>query len=336
MDEKHPAADLASRRRVFRFAPSPNGLLHLGHAYSALLNFALARENNGRFLLRIEDIDVLRARPEYEAAIYEDLAWLGLDWERPVRRQSEHFADYAAALERLDALGLVYPCACTRGEIAKAAGENQPRDPDGAPLYPGTCRGKPRGHLREILQVGGFALRLDMAKALALLERIPQKMTDFCDQNSLQLDFGAISSRSNDTVRAESALGAEAQALSWREQAEGEIAANPKRWGDVVLARKDTPASYHLAVVVDDALQGVTDVVRGADLKPATGLHRLLQRLLGLPAPSYRHHALLLCAEGEKLSKSRSSPTLRDLRAQGVSAAAVREAAGLGDPVKPR
>ena len=290
MKENHPAA---SQRRVFRFAPSPNGFLHLGHAYSALLNFELARESGGRFLLRIEDIDLARAKPEYEAAIYADLAWLGLDWERPVRRQSEHFADYAAALEQLDARGLLYPCACTRGEIARAAGENPPRDPDGAPLYPGTCRGKPRGHLREILAVGGVALRLDMAKALEL-------------------------------------LGAEAQALSWREHAEGEIAADPERWGDVVLARKDTPTSYHLAVVVDDALQGVTDVVRGADLRPATGLHRLLQRLLGLPAPSYRHHALLLCAEGEKLSKSRRSKTLRDLRAEGLSAAAVREAAATG------
>ncbi len=279
--------------RVFRFAPSPNGFLHLGHAYSALLNFELARESGGRFLLRIEDIDLARAKPQYEAAIYEDLAWLGLDWERPVRRQSEHFADYAAALERLDAMGLIYSCACTRGEIARAAGENPPRDPDGVPLYPGTCRGQPRGHVREILSVGGVALRLEMAKALAL-------------------------------------LGAEAGTLSWREHAEGEIAARPERWGDVVLARKDTPASYHLAVVVDDALQGVTDVVRGADLKPATGLHRLLQRLLGLPAPSYRHHALLLCSEGEKLSKSRSSKTLRDLRAEGVSAAAVREAACAG------
>jgi glutamyl-Q tRNA(Asp) synthetase len=329
-ETQHPTP-LASRQRVFRFAPSPNGFLHLGHAYSALLNFELARASGGRFLLRIEDIDLLRAKPEYEAAIYEDLAWLGLDWERPVRRQSEHFADYAAALERLDAMGLLYPCACTRGEIAKAAGENPPRDPDGAPLYPGTCRDKPRGHLREILAVGGVALRLDMAKALTLLERIPRKLTDYCDQNSLQLlNFRAISYRSNDSVRAESALGAEARALSWREHAEGEIAADPKRWGDVVLARKDTPASYHLAVVVDDALQGVTDVVRGADLKPATGLHRLLQRLLGLPAPSYRHHALLLCAEGEKLSKSKSSTTLRDLRAEGMSAMAVREAAGAG------
>ena len=277
--------------RVFRFAPSPNGFLHLGHAYSALLNFDLARESGGRFLLRIEDIDLLRAKPEYEAAIYEDLAWLGLDWERPVRRQSEHFADYAAALEHLDAMGLLYPCACTRGEIAKTAGEDPPRDPDGAPLYPGTCRGKPHASAREILRTGGAALRLDMAKALAL-------------------------------------LGSDARTLSWREHREGDLAASPERWGDVVLARKDTPASYHLAVVVDDALQGVTDVVRGADLKAATGLHRLLQRLLGLPAPSYRHHALLLGAEGEKLAKSRGGKTLRDLRAEGLSAAAIREAIG--------
>jgi glutamyl-Q tRNA(Asp) synthetase len=286
-----PPPPLNARQRVFRFAPSPNGFLHLGHAFSALLNFDLARETAGRFLLRIEDIDVARAKPEYEAAIYEDLAWLGLDWERPVRRQSEHFADYAAALERLDAMGLVYPCACTRGEIAKAAGKDPPRDPDGAPLYPRTCREKPRGPAREILRMGGVALRLDMVKALAL-------------------------------------LGAEAEALSWREHREGDLAARPELWGDVVLARKDTPASYHLAVVVDDALQGVTDVVRGADLKPATGLHRLLQRLLGLPAPSYRHHALLLDAEGEKLAKTRSSKTLRDLRAEGLSAGEIREAIG--------
>jgi glutamyl-Q tRNA(Asp) synthetase len=291
MTGTQPPPPLASRQRVFRFAPSPNGFLHLGHAYSALLNFDLARESGGRFLLRIEDIDLLRARPEYEEAIYEDLAWLGLDWEQPVRRQSEHFADYAATLERLDAMGLLYPCACTRGEIAKAAGEDPPRDPDGAPLYPGTCRGKSHKPAREILQKGGVALRLDMPRALAI-------------------------------------LGSEARALSWREHAEAEIAAQPERWGDVVLARKDTPTSYHLAVVVDDALQGVTDVVRGADLKAATGLHRLLQSLLGLPAPSYRHHALLLGAEGEKLAKSRSSKTLRDLRAEGFSAAAIREAIG--------
>ncbi len=268
----------APPRRVFRFAPSPHGLLHLGHAYSAWLNVELARHCGGRCLLRIEDIDLSRARPEYEAAIYEDLAWVGLDWERPARRQSEHFDDYAAALERLDRLGLLYPCACSRGDIARAAGPNGPRDPDGAPLYPGTCWEKPRPPLRELLRRGGIALRLDMARALAL------SPPDLCFS---EFDLG-------------------------------EVAAKPERWGDAALARKDAPTSYHLAVVVDDALQGVTDVVRGEDLFAATGLHRLLQHLLDLPTPFYRHHALLRDAGGEKLSKSRLSKTLRDWRAEGA------------------
>ena len=278
----------AAARRVFRFAPSPNGFLHLGHAYSTLLIFELARECGGRFLLRIEDIDLARARREYEAAIYEDLAWLGLEWERPARRQSEHFEDYAKALERLEALGLLYPCACTRSDIARHAAGDGPRDPDGAPLYPGTCREKPRLPVRDALRQGGVALRLDMGKALTLAP-----------------------------------VG-----LAWREFGAGEIRAHPERWGDVVLARKDTPASYHLAVVMDDALQGVTDVVRGEDLYWATGLHRLLQQLLGLPAPDYRHHELLLDAQGEKLSKSRLSKTLRDLRAEGATPERVRALAG--------
>jgi len=268
--------------RVFRFAPSPNGHLHLGHAYSALLNFDLARACGGRFLLRIEDIDRGRARPEFEAAIYEDLAWLGLSWETPVRRQSEHFGDYAAALETLDALGLLYACDCKRSDIARiaAARADWPRDPDGAPHYPGTCRAKPRRPARDILRAGGMALRLDMGKAAACAAR----------------------------------------GLSWRESGDGgeglTVAADPAQWGDVVLARKDTPASYHIAVVVDDALQGVTDVVRGRDLFHATSLHRLLQRLLSLPPPRYRHHDLVLDEGGEKLSKSRSSNALRALRAE--------------------
>ena len=277
-----------SPRRVFRFAPSPNGFLHLGHAYSALLNFELAQDCGGRFLLRIEDIDVGRARPEFEAAIYEDLAWLGLEWERPVRRQSEHFDDYARALERLDALGLLFACTCTRGDIARHAPKDGPRDPDGAPLYPGTCRDKPRLPVRDVLRQGGVALRLDMGKAQALAQ--PD--------------------------------------LFWRESGVGEVPAHPESWGDVVLARKDTPASYHLAVVVDDGLQGVTDVVRGKDLFWATGLHRLLQQLLGLPAPDYRHHELLLDAQGEKLAKSRLSKTLRDLRAEGATPEQARAMAG--------
>ncbi len=271
---------------VYRFAPSPNGFLHLGHAYSALLNFELARESGGRFLLRIEDIDRGRARPEFEAAIYEDLAWLGLAWETPVRRQSEHFNDYAAALEKLDALGLLYPCACKRSDIAHfaAAHPDWPRDPDGAPLYPGFCRDKPRRPARDILAQGGVALRLDMARAAALA----------------------------------------GEGLSWREGG-GVVPADPAQWGDVVLARKDTPASYHIAVTVDDALQGVTHVVRGRDLFYATSLHRLLQRLLTLPEPGYFHHGLILDEAGEKLAKSRGSKTLRALRAEGVSAAQVRE-----------
>ncbi len=278
-------------KRTFRFAPSPNGYLHLGHAYSALLNFDLARQCGGRFLLRIEDIDRGRARKEFEAAIYEDLAWLGLEWEAPVRRQSEHFDDYARALERLDDMGLLYACDCKRSDIARAAAAkpNWPHDPDGAPLYPGTCRGKPRRAAREVLMQGGVALRLDTRKAAALAGQGP----------------------------------------SWREFGSGDVAADPAAWGDVVLARKDTPASYHIAVVVDDALQGVTDVVRGKDLFAATSLHRLLQILLELPAPDYRHHDLVLDDAGEKLSKSLASTTLRALRAQGWTPADVRRRIGL-------
>jgi glutamyl-Q tRNA(Asp) synthetase len=276
---------------VFRFAPSPNGFLHLGHAYSALLNHTLARETGGRFLLRIEDIDQGRARDEFEAAIYEDLGWLGLEWEQPVRRQSEHFDDYADALIRLDKMGLLYACDCKRSDIARfaASDENWPRDPDGAPLYPGVCREKPRRPAREVLEQGSVALRLDMRKAVALA----------------------------------------GQGLNWEEVgADDRIPADPTQWGDVVLARKDTPASYHIAVVVDDALQGVTDVVRGRDLYFATSLHRLLQKLLDLPEPCYRHHDLLRDAAGEKLSKSRGSETLRSLRESGVDADEVRARLG--------
>ncbi len=307
--------------RVFRFAPSPNGYLHLGHAYSALLNHGLAQSCGGRFLLRIEDIDLLRARPAFEAAIYEDLAWLGLAWETPVRRQSEHFGDYRKPGAALCA-GLLYPCDCSRAKIAEDAGRGAPRDPDGAPLYPGTCRSKPRPAFDAALN-GGSALRLDMAKAAAGLrlswreeglERFPLEWNYSSDEKSLQSqNDGACSYRKSASIFAEHALG--------------EIDAAPQAWGDVVIARKDTPTSYHLAVVVDDALQGVTDVVRGKDLFYATSVHRLLQSLLGLAAPSYRHHELLLGADGEKLSKSRVSKSLRDLRAEGVTAAQARELA---------
>jgi glutamyl-Q tRNA(Asp) synthetase len=300
-----------SEQRIFRFAPSPNGYLHLGHAYSALLNFGLARACGGRFLLRIEDIDRGRARPAFEAAICEDLAWLGLEWEKPPRRQSEHMEDYAIALERLDAMGLLYACDCKRSDIANFAPAHPdwPRDPAGAPLYPGTCREKPRRPAREILAQGGAALRLDMAKAVALARE-------------------GLSWREHGPTR--EAIGSPAPiALDGVFPAAGvefaRISANPAQWGDVVLARKDTPASYHIAVVVDDALQGVTDVVRGRDLFFATSLHRLLQRLLELPEPGYRHHELILDAEGEKLAKSRGSATLRALREAGMSAAEVRK-----------
>ncbi|MDR6953892.1 glutamyl-Q tRNA(Asp) synthetase [Ancylobacter sp. 3268] len=281
---------------VFRFAPSPNGYLHLGHARSALINARMARETGGRLLLRIENIDATRCRPNYEAAIYEDLAWLGLDWEQPVRRQSEHMDAYRAALERLEAMGLVYASFESRAEIRAevAARPGWPSDPDGAPLFP-FARGAigEAGH-RAGRAAGGFpslsdsrppALRLDMAQAVA---------------------------------RAGVGLG-------WREWGATEpVTADPGAWGDVVLARKETPTSYHLSVVVDDALQGVTHVVRGTDLKAATSVHRLLQRLLGLPEPLYRHHALVLDAEGRKLSKSIGSESLRELRARGASAAEVR------------
>jgi glutamyl-Q tRNA(Asp) synthetase len=281
---------------VFRFAPSPNGYLHLGHALSALLNYDLARAGGGRLLLRIEDIDGTRCRPEYETAIYEDLHWLGLEWEEPVRRQSEHFGEYRAALEKLARQGLVYPAFESRAEIARlvaARGANWPHDPDGAPLYPGAARDLSAAERRRKIEGGeSHALRLDLQAVLACHE----------------------------------------QSLSWTESGEGgerEIAAQPERWGDVILGRKETPASYHLAVVLDDALQGVTHVVRGLDLYEATSVQRLLQEILGLPAPAYHHHWLILDAAGKKLAKRDPSTTLRDLRAQGVSAADVRRKVGL-------
>jgi glutamyl-Q tRNA(Asp) synthetase len=282
-------------RPVFRFAPSPNGPLHLGHAYSALLNFDLAQERGGRFLLRIEDIDPARCRPEFEAAIYQDLAWLGLAWEMPVRRQSEHFGEYRRAVEKLSELGLVYPSFESRAEIARLVAQREtegvwPRDPDGAPLYPGSARLLSSGERTRLIESGApYALRLDMGAAIA---------------------------RADD--------------LAWTEQGEGPdgetgtIAARPQAWGDVILARKETPTSYHLSVVIDDALQGVTDVVRGQDLFHATSVHRLLQHLLGLPAPAYRHHRLIRDEAGHKLSKSSGSTGLRELRASGAGAVDIR------------
>jgi glutamyl-Q tRNA(Asp) synthetase len=286
---------------VFRFAPSPNGYLHLGHAYSALLNFDLAQQSGGRFLLRIEDIDPTRCKPEFETAIYQDLDWLGIAWEQPVRRQSRHLADYRDTIEKLSARGLLYPSFESRAEIAKLVEQREangqwPRDPDGVPLYPGAAKllsGDQRGRL---LQSGApLALRLDMAAACAT-----------------------------------------AGDLTWIERGEGPagetgtVFARPEAWGDVILARRETPTSYHLAVAIDDALQGVTEVVRGSDLFWSTSVHRLLQALLGLPPPAYRHHRLILDSDGQKLSKSTGATGLRELRAGGASAADVRRLVGLG------
>src|SRR5215208_2989892 len=285
---------------VFRFAPSPNGYLHLGHAFSALLNADMSRAAGGRLLLRIEDIDQTRCRTEFEQAIYEDLAWLGLEWETPVRRQSEHLQEYRATIVRLEQQGLIYPSFESRAEIARLVAERDaeaawPRDPDGAPLYPGRAQALSAAERAERIAAGDrYALRLDMAGAIAA-----------------------------------------AGPLTWIEtgagptQETGTVTTAPQAWGDVVLGRKETPTSYHLAVVVDDALQGVTHVVRGQDLFWSTSVHRLLQELLGLPAPIYHHHRLLLDEAGRKLSKSTRATALRELRAQGATPAEIRMLVGL-------
>ncbi|MCT7377455.1 tRNA glutamyl-Q(34) synthetase GluQRS [Chelativorans salis] len=290
---------------VFRFAPSPNGALHLGHAYSALLNFAMAREAGGRFLLRIEDIDIARCTPELEEQIYRDLAWLGLEWETPVRRQSEHFDDYAEALERLVEAEIVYPSFMSRGEVrayiadAEADGQSWPRDPDGAPLFPPLDKERPASERRRRMEEGEpFAWRLDMEAAMAHWGR-PLFWDD-------------------------SGSGPDGET--------GSVPARPEVWGDVVIARKEMPASYHLSVVVDDALQGVTHVVRGRDLFHATAVHRLLQELLGLPVPAYHHHALILDEDGRKLSKSRGDTGIAALRAAGTTPGDVGRMVGLEVP----
>jgi glutamyl-Q tRNA(Asp) synthetase len=278
---------------ILRFAPSPNGALHLGHAYSALMNERIAVETNGRVLLRIEDLDRTRCKPQFEAAIVDDLAWLGIHFPAPPRRQSEHGDDYASALARLDQRGLVYPCFCSRSEVARASAG--PRDPDGAPLYPGTCRLLGKAESRARLARGERAsLRLDMRRA----------------------------------------LDASPAHLCWNEYGEGAVPGlrpvSPEIWGDIILSGPDLAASYHLAVVVDDALQAVTDVVRGGDLFAATAIHRLLQALLGLAEPRYRHHRLVLDQSGAKLSKSRQSWSLAELRGTGLSPGEVRAALGFG------
>lgn len=292
--------DSLRQKPVFRFAPSPNGLLHLGHALSAFLNQDMARAIDGRLLLRIEDIDLSRCTPDLEAAILCDLDWLDIHFERPARRQSEHFGDYRTALDGLIAAGLVYPSFMTRGEVkahvaAFEATEGQPwpRDPDGSPHYPPLDRGLPDGERQKRLASGArHAWRLDMTAAIARLDA----------------------------------------PLAWQETGDGDrgtITADPAAWGDVVLSRSDAPSSYHLSVTLDDALQGVTHVVRGLDLFHATSVHRLLQQLLGLPAPVYHHHRLIPGPDGRKLSKSFGDTGLAALREAGASPADIRRLVGL-------
>ncbi len=298
---------------VTRFAPSPTGYLHLGHAYSAMTAWRRARAAGGRFLLRLEDIDPVRCRPEFAASIEQDLAWLGIDWDGPVRVQSRHMADYAAVVDELRARGLLYPCFCSRADIRRQViaaaphgpegpvhpggpegpvhpggpeGPVHPGGPDGL-LYPGTCRNLSPAE-RAARADQPHALRLDMARAL-----IP--------------------------------------GLTFEEEGEGTIQADPARFGDVVLARKDTPASYHLCVTHDDALQGVSVVTRGQDLKPATHLHRLLQALMGWPTPLYAHHKLLTDQSGRRLAKRDRAATLRGLRASGASPEDVSRRMGMPD-----
>lgn len=278
---------------VTRFAPSPNGLLHVGHALSAIIAHDTARRNGGRFLLRIEDIDLERRRPEFVTAIFEDLNWLGLTWEEPVLVQSEHFSEYLAAADRLIAMGLLYPCFATRKEIAAAA-DPEKTDPDGAPLYPGIWRGASAEAVGERMAAGETpALRLNMDGAIqALKEKRGDKPLTFVE---------AAEDGTQTTVTSE-----------------------PQRWGDAVIVRKEVPASYHLSVVVDDARQGVTHVTRGQDLLAATDLQRLLQELLDLPEPVYSHHRVIKWADGRKLSKSNQDMGLRALRDEGATADDIR------------
>ncbi len=287
--------------RTFRFAPSPNGPLHLGHALSALLNADMAAAAGGRLLLRMEDIDRERCRPEFEAAILTDLDWLGFRHEQPVRRQSEHFDEYRAALQRLEAMGLIYPAFLSRAEIrARTADPAWPQDPDGAPLYPGSDRDFSDADVaRRIADGAPYALRLRMDAAVRMAGPLAFEETG----------AGPNGER-------------------------GRLDADPLAWGDVILARRDVPTSYHLSVTVDDALQGITDVVRGADLFHATSVHRLLQALLGLPAPRYHHHRLVLDAAGRKLSKSDGATGLSELRAAGATPDDVRCLIGL-PPAQP-
>ncbi len=284
---------------ILRFAPSPNGPLHLGHAFSALVGSGMAQRLGGRFLVRIEDIDVARCREEHVVGIFEDLAWLGITWEEPVLRQSQHFEVYAQAAEWLEAQGLLYPCFASRTEILEAA-KGGALDPEGTPLYPGLHKRLPKAEIEERIGNGQrFALRLDMQRALAAAARRLE---------GRPLTFTELDEEGNPSV----------------------IEARPERWGDAVILRKDVPASYHLAVVVDDARQSVTHVTRGRDLYVATDIHRLLQVLLGLPEPLYHHHRLLTDPDGRKLAKSERDTALASLRAAGVPGREIPSRVGLG------
>jgi len=276
---------------VTRFAPSPTGHLHKGHAYSALAAYSFAREHGGRFLLRIEDIDPGRCRPEHIDQIYEDLRWLGLEWEIPVRIQSEHREDYDQTAKKLEDLDLLYPCFCTRSEILREAERAgyAPHANDG-PLYPGTCRDLSRAEQEKRIATGiPYSVRLNLEKALSCADR----------------------------------------ELLWQDTVRGSVVARPDLLGDTILVRKDIGTSYHLAVVTDDALQGITDIVRGIDLFESTHLHRLLQALLHLPVPVYHHHELLSDEAGNRLAKRNLSVTLKSLRESGVRAESLREEFGL-------
>jgi glutamyl-Q tRNA(Asp) synthetase len=289
-----------SNRPVFRFAPSPNGELHLGHALSALMGYRAAQAAGGRLLLRIEDIDAGRTRAEFVDGIYTDLAWLGLAWEEPVLFQSQRLDAYRDAAVGLQALGVLYPCWATRAEIEAAAAASGARDPDGAPIYPGLWKGRPQGDIARMQAQGApFALRIDMGAACALVQRrLGGAPVTFTELDGMS---GAASA----------------------------VSAHPERWGDAVIVRKDVPTSYHLAVVVDDAFQGVTHVTRGRDLYAATDLHRLLQVLLGLPEPVYHHHRLIVDESGRKLAKSARDTSLRSLREGGATPADIRRLVGL-------
>ncbi len=290
-----------STRPALRFAPSPNGELHIGHALSALTGWHWAQRLGGRFLLRIEDIDVARARAHFIEQIIDDLAWLGLDWETPVRHQSDHFDVYRAQADRLAARGLLYPCFATRKEISAAIASqtDHPTDPDGAPLYPGLHKQLSDADIAARKRAGQpFALRLDMDRARAAAMRIT---------GGAPITYCALADDGTPS----------------------QVIARPERWGDAVIVRKDVPASYHLAVVTDDAEQGISHVTRGRDLEAATDLHRLLQILLDLPAPTYHHHRLLLDDHGAKFAKRDGAISLRALREQGLSRADVLAMAGL-------